>query len=126
MSGRHESGFTLIEVIVALVVVALGAVTILPALHYAERRERMATARLEGLQVARARLELLTLEPTGDTLRRSGQDGRWRWTEEIAPLPALRPQLPAQLRELAVTVTAVGSTEPAARLSVRQVVPTAS
>ena len=85
-------GFTLVEVLVALVIVALGAAAVLTALRTAaesaqRQRERMLAGQVAVNRIAETRLEP-EWPPTG-TREGSAEMGgrRWQWREEIGRTP---------------------------------------
>ena len=88
----HRRGFTLIEVLVALIIVALGAAAVLTALRTAADSAQRQRERMLAGQVAMNRITETRLEPewpsTG-TREGSAEMGgrRWRWRQEIGRTP---------------------------------------
>jgi general secretion pathway protein I len=83
---RGERGFTLLEVIIALVIAGLalavmvqGARTALLATHRAERRDA-------ALAEARSRLAVLARGPLPATGETDGTDGAFHWHQRVVPL----------------------------------------
>ena len=85
---NHRRGFTLIEVLVALIIVALGAAAVLTALRTAadsaqRQRERMLAGQVAMNRISEARLE--PEWPSTGTREGSAEMGgrRWQWRQEI-------------------------------------------
>lgn len=117
-SPRSDSGFALVEAIVAFVVLAIGLAAIGASLALAMRNDARLEARRVALQLARSRLEAAGItEPLTPGRRLGGGAGNLRWSETVrevgsgpdaprmaAPAPPPRgPQ--AYWVELAVEVT---------------------
>jgi general secretion pathway protein I len=89
---NHRRGFTLIEVLVALIIVALGAAAVLTALRTAADSAQRQRERMLAGQVAMNRITETRLEPewpsTG-TREGSAEMGgrRWQWRQEIGRTP---------------------------------------
>lgn len=89
---RLEGGFTLVEVLVALIIVALGSAAMLAALAGSARAvERIRERTLAGY-VAMNRLTETRLEPefpaTGVQEGAAEMGGlRWAWRQEVRPTP---------------------------------------
>jgi general secretion pathway protein I len=96
MSGRAARGFTLVEVLVALVVVALGMSAVLAALTAAadatgRLREQTLAEWIALNQIAQTRLDL-TAPRTGrseDDVDYAGRKWRWRMEVEQTEIPGL-------------------------------------
>lgn len=88
---RHPSGFTLVEVLVALVVVALALGALARSTGQAADTQFEAERRTLALWVASNQLAALTLEPALDAGQRSGRtrmgNRDWRWQTDIVPAP---------------------------------------
>ena len=120
-----DSGFTLLEVLVALVVAGMIAAVLLPGLTFAEKRERQAVARIEALAFAESQLRLLQLQPLDAATEQQGQTVRWRWSARLVLEPIERPERqPARLPHNTVAVSELGAEEPLATLSLDHVVAT--
>lgn len=85
-------GFTLVEVLVALIIVALGAAAVLAALRTAadsaqRQRERMLAGQVAMNRIAETRLE--PEWPATGTREGSAEMGgrRWQWRQEIGRTP---------------------------------------
>ena len=88
----RRRGFTLVEVLVALIIVALGAAAVLAALRTAadsaqRQRERMLAGQVAMNRIAETRLE--PEWPTTGTSEGSAEMGgrRWQWRQEIGRTP---------------------------------------
>ena len=91
--GHAAAGFTLVEVLVALVIVALGAAAVLVALRTAADSAQRQRERMLAGYVAMNRLTETRLEPEWPNLgTREGvveMGGRsWRWRQEITRTPS--------------------------------------
>lgn len=89
---NHRRGFTLIEVLVALIIVALGAAAVLTALRTAADSAQRQRERMLAGQVAMNRITETRLEPewpSTDTREGSAEMGgrRWQWRQEIGRTP---------------------------------------
>lgn len=102
----RRSGFTLVEVLVALVVVALALGALVRTTGQAADTLFDAERRTLALWVASNQLAELTLAPRLDAGRRSGStrlgDRDWRWQIDIAPAPG------GDLWRIDVTVAGAG------------------
>lgn len=122
---RGDTGFTLIEVLAALVVAGLIAAVLLPGLNFAAKRERDAVERIEAFTFAEAQLQQLALEPIGSPTDHQGRTARWHWSARLVLEPAARSErLPARLRHIRITVSALPSLDPIATLSLDHIVAT--
>lgn len=88
----RRRGFTLVEVLVALIIVALGATAVLGALRTAadsaqRQRERMLAGQVAMNRIAETRLE--PEWPATGTSEGSAEMGgrRWQWRQEIGRTP---------------------------------------
>lgn len=94
MSGArtHHRGFTLVEVLVALIIVALGSAAMLSALASSARAAERIRERMIAGFVAMNRLTETRLEPEFPGVgRREGEiemgGSRWAWQEEVVRTP---------------------------------------
>lgn len=93
-SGQRQSGFTLLEVLVSLAVLALVYGTILHLLGGSTRVATRASAYREALMLAESQLSLAATIRDADQLPRSGDvDQRFHW--ELSFLPFEGPDAPA-------------------------------
>jgi len=88
----HARGFTLVEVLVALIIVALGTAAMLSALASSARAAERIRERLIAGFVAMNRLTETRLEPELPGVgRREGEiemgGSRWAWQEEVVRTP---------------------------------------
>jgi len=114
-SGRRkvpaaQGGFTLIEVLVALVVMAVLVVALLELFGGGLRLARASGENLEATLLATEKLSELTLEDLkeGST---DGTEGEYRWTRRVTADPTLLPQeidpatpAPVQLARVSVEI----------------------
>ena len=106
-NDRRRRGFTLLEVLVAFVVLALSLSALLPALTTLGHRGRLAEDRWLAGELALSRLEaagVTTPLARGDD---SGAWQDWRWTVEVRPLRSAPPESErfATFYEVTVEVT---------------------
>lgn len=93
MNGRprQDRGFTLVEVLVALVVVAIALGALVRTTGQAATTQFEAERRTLALWIASNQLAALSLEPSLEAGRRAGQtrmgEHDWRWQATIAPAP---------------------------------------
>src|SRR5918999_4742631 len=97
-AARGRSGFTVLEALIALVIIGLAVVTTVEALGGGLRAEREVSAHLEAVTLAEARMTELAALPR-DALAGyvSGRDGvfappfeRYRWRAAIKPVTGTR------------------------------------
>jgi general secretion pathway protein I len=91
-SGDPPRGFTLIEVLVALIIVALGSAAMLAALANSARAAERIRERALANYVAMNRLSETRLEPEfpADGIREGTEEmggARWIWRQEISRTP---------------------------------------
>lgn len=91
-SAERSSGFTLIEVLVALVIVALGAAAVLDALRTAADSSARQRERMLAGYVAMNRIVETRLEPDWPAVgtREGGVEmggRRWQWRQRITSTP---------------------------------------
>lgn len=86
--NRHQQGFTLLEVLVAVFILAVSMTALLQASHAATKNQRYLLERIQAQWVANDQLLLLQLSGITDNKRRltgtrtlAGQT--WHWTAEI-------------------------------------------
>ena len=92
LSTGRRGGFTLVEVLVALIIVALGSAAMLTALAGSARAVERIRERTFAGYVAMNRLTETRLEPefpaTGVRLGTEEMGGsRWEWRQEVRPTP---------------------------------------
>lgn len=87
--SRNRGGFTLIEVLVALIIVAVGIAAVMSSLISAASSTERLRDRAFAEWVAANRIVETRLDPTPPALGRSEGDAemggqKWRWRQEIA------------------------------------------
>lgn len=82
---RRESGFTLVEVLVALAIATLLAAALYRGLGVGWRALRIADREAAAVDVARARLAAIGVETPLEAGQRSGVDAGVRWSETVVP-----------------------------------------
>lgn len=102
--SRQSGGFTLIEVLVALAILALATGSLLAIFSGAARNSNAAGRTLDALAVAENRLEVLSV---ADSLRPGTDEGveadGYRWSARIEDAPG-EGRFVSRLRPLLVTV----------------------
>ncbi|QOW22453.1 type II secretion system protein XpsI [Novilysobacter avium] len=124
--ARTQRGYTLIEVIVAFALLALGLTLLLGTLSGATRQVRWSADAGRAALHAQSLLDTVGITEPLQPGRRDGdfEDGRYRWTLSIAPWqdPALAnlPQSPADQRLLELDIAVQwGAAGPGEQLQVR-------
>lgn len=107
----HGRGFTLVEVLVALIIVALGSAAMLSALASSARAAERIRERMIAGFVAMNRLTETRLEPELPGIgRREGEiemgRSRWAWQEEVVRTPI------AGVLQITVRVRGIEATTP--------------
>lgn len=94
---RSASGFTLIEVLAALVIVSLGMLAVIQAVSETARNATYVRDKTVAHWVAMNQLTLTRLAPTPPKIDKTSDevemaDRRWRWTMEVtqSPLESVR------------------------------------
>ena len=87
---RPDAGFTLLEVLVALVVLAVAGVAVLQLFGGGLRLARASGEHLEATLLAASKLSELPPGPA-DEGTEEGTEGPYRWTRQVALEPALLP-----------------------------------
>ena len=83
---RRQTGFTLIEVVVAFAIFAMTIGALYESFTGALRREAQAQEREQALLVAQSVLEQLRVRPGPWSTEDSGTvSGGWRWRAQVAP-----------------------------------------
>ena len=113
---KGEGGFSLLELLVAVAVLSLAAVTLLDHQASAARMTGRVQEQALAAIVAENRLALLTAQEEDPTIgSRSGLEDQFgatfRWTEVVRVVPG------SELMSLDITVTADGGDAPLARLT---------
>lgn len=119
MTDRGRSGFSLLEVLVAFVVLALALSALLPALSGLSHRSRAAEDRWLAGELALSRLDMAgVIEPFAASSE-SGEWRDWRWQVEVRPLPSVPPgsRRFATFYEVTVVVSDIASGDLLARLA---------
>ncbi len=89
----HQAGFTLLEVLVALIVLSVAVVAALQLFGGGLRLARASGGHLEATLVAAAKLSELALEsPEEGTIE--GTEGEYRWTRRVTVERELLPEEP--------------------------------
>ncbi|MCE2872664.1 MAG: type II secretion system minor pseudopilin GspI, partial [Xanthomonadales bacterium] len=110
----RSRGFTLVEVLVALIIVALGSAAMLSALASSARAAERIRERMIAGFVAQNRLTETRLEPEFSGIgRREGEiemgGSRWAWQQEVVRTP-IEGVLQITVRVRGIEATAPGST----------------
>jgi len=103
-----QAGFTLMEVLVALVVMAVLVVALLELFGGGLRLARASGDHLEATLLATSKLSELTLEPLEEGVT-EGTEGEYAWSRRVTADPTLLPQeidaaTPSAVRLARVTV----------------------
>jgi general secretion pathway protein I len=111
----RSRGFTLVEVLVALIIVALGSAAMLSALASSARAAERIRERMIAGFVAQNRLTETRLEPEFSGIgRREGEiemgGSRWAWQQEVVRTP-IEGVLQITVRVRGIEATAPGSTQ---------------
>ena len=118
-SGRRDAGFTLIEVLVALAIIAVALTAIGSLVATTVRGTRALDTHLTLVETARA---IVTALPDRDALKPgtfSGETGGHRWRIDVLPfnLIALDPSLPNPWVPLAVVLRVQSPSGPILQLN---------
>lgn len=90
--GRDQRGFTLIETLVAFVVLVLVLAVILQISSRGARSERLAAEYARATVIANTRLALLDEDgPLAETTRKGRIDGRYDWELRVRPAQVENP-----------------------------------
>jgi general secretion pathway protein I len=116
MPARTESGFTLIEVLVALAVLTIALAAVMRALSQSIDTSASLRDRTIAMWVAKNRLTIHQVErdfPALDTTEGNvDMAGReWRWREQVLPAPG-----EPDMRQIHIEVRAASGPQPLARL----------
>lgn len=94
---RNTHGFTLIEVLAALIIVSLGMLGVIEAVSQTARNSSYLRDKTIAHWIAMNRLAEVRLEPQAPKVDKSSDEvemagRRWRWTMEVtqSPLPSVR------------------------------------
>lgn len=90
---RRDGGFTLLEVLVALIVLSVAVVAALQLFGGGLRLARASADHLDATLVAAAKLSELTLELLEEGIT-EGTEGEYRWTRRVTLAPELLPEEP--------------------------------
>ena len=84
MTGRSSTGFTLLEVVVAMTIVGLGVVTLLQIFSFGLRLGAKSTVQTEAMAYSRELMdELLVREKMDDGTERGTIADKGRWTFQV-------------------------------------------
>ncbi len=131
---RHNAGFTLLEVLVALSILAIGAALTLSAISGALGNIRRVQLRTRTIQHAETVMELSLLDDAirQPTVKRGDFEDGTRWSLEVSAVDTPRPpslpqgmELPQKLLFYTVEVFAPESQTPDLRLQTLKVISTA-
>lgn len=124
MIKRQQSGFTLVEAVVAFAVLAIGLASVGTSFALAMRTDAQLEAKRDAREFARSRLEAAGIIETLSIGRRSGGEGNWRWVETITAIrlpadsvSANAARTPAQQQGYWVEVQVEGPAGQVARLA---------
>ncbi|WP_426413270.1 type IV pilus modification PilV family protein [Bradyrhizobium ganzhouense] len=95
MKVQQQRGFTLLEAIIAFVVLAIGLTSMGVSFGLVMRTDGQLKSQRQALEFARSRLESAGIADGLVVGRRGGRDGELRWVETIT-LVRLAPQHPSQ------------------------------
>ena len=84
--NERQRGFTLLEGIIAFVVLAIGLTATGVSFGLAARTDMQLQSHRTALAVARSRLESAGITEQLAAGRRAGRDGEMRWTETVTPV----------------------------------------
>ena len=92
--NEQQRGFTLLEAIIAFVVLAIGLTAMSVSFGLAARTDMQLQSHRTALALARSRLESAGITEQLAVGRRAGQNGELRWTETVT-LVRVAPELSA-------------------------------
>src|SRR5262245_39645940 len=130
--NEQRRGFTLLETIVAFVVLAIGLTTVGMSFGLAARTDMQLQAQRTALTLVRSRLESAGITEGLAVGQRAGWEGELRWTETVSLVrvtpelaarrapTAARPTAPPAVQGFWVEVTVEGTGGHVARLAVLQ------
>lgn len=95
MKVQQQRGFTLLEAMIAFVVLAIGLTSMGVSFGLAMRTDAQLQSQREALEFARSRLESAGITEELVVGRRGGRDGELRWVETVT-LVRLAPEYPSQ------------------------------
>lgn len=81
------NGFTLIEVVVALTILAVGILGLLSAFSLCLRTQSQTLRLAEAVCLARQQLAEVIADPAGNWQNRSGDSDRYHWSVDFAEKP---------------------------------------
>lgn len=119
-SAAHEKGFSLLEVLVAFVILAIFLGALLPALGTGLRAERQGEQRLQAAALGEQRLASIGRDRPLLPGTRTGTSQGFHWREEVEPFvdsPAGTGATDARLRAYRVEVEIAWGSDPAERIS---------
>jgi general secretion pathway protein I len=106
MELRREAGFTLLEVIVALAILAVAFVLAMELLANGVRAAKASEDYTQAVLLARQKIAEISVTSSLKESADQGEfEGGFRWASEIQPLPQEEEALPAQLYQVRVRVT---------------------
>jgi general secretion pathway protein I len=117
MNRQRQSGFTLVETVVAFAVLAIGLGSVGASFAVAMRTDAQLEAKRDAREFARSRLEVAGVTERLSVGQRTGREGEWHWQEtiravrlpaEAKPAQAGRAPLPQQGYWVEVAVEAAG------------------
>ena len=82
-----ESGFTLLEVIIAFAILGLSVVAIYEALGSSTARSSRLQQRAPALSLVESLIAAQSIEPKYEPSLLHGRDGEYRWTITVTPEP---------------------------------------
>ncbi|MBI4011917.1 MAG: prepilin-type N-terminal cleavage/methylation domain-containing protein [Candidatus Rokubacteria bacterium] len=103
---REQGGFTLIEVLVALVILAVAVLAALQLFGGGLRLARASADHLEATLLASQKLAELGFQPLEEGTT-DGTEGEYRWTLHVVPDASLSPEEPDPVRQPAVRLARV-------------------
>lgn len=120
MTAPYQKGFSLLEVLVAFVILSIFLGTLLPALGTGLRAERRGEQRLQAVSLGEQRLASIGRDSPLRPGTRTGESQGFRWREEVEPF--VEPSAGAntkdsRLQAYRVMVQVAWGSNPAERIS---------
>ncbi|GBC97599.1 hypothetical protein HRbin17_00087 [bacterium HR17] len=108
MRTNPSAGFTLVELVVAFVILSIGIVAILELVGQSARNARLARNRTQAAMLAQQKMEELLAQPDLQPGNLEGDFGdrypQFRWSAQVQALPTDSAVTPAPLLQVSVVV----------------------